>query len=432
MSHSVQGQPPQFLPKIITTFQEGYGLSDFLRDSAAGLTVAIVALPLALAIAIASGVDPAAGLTTVIIAGILISALGGSRTQIGGPTAAFIVVVYGVVRDFGADGLITSTFLAGIILCIAALLRVGSLIRYVPEPVIRGFTIGIGIVIVASQIKDVFGLTGAEIPADFLEKMSALWSIRDSFNLSSLLVAALTLAIIIGFRRFAPKFPGMAVAVIAGSLAVGLLQLDVATIGSRFGALPNALPAPHLPNLAIERIIELLPSALIIAFLAGIESLLSAMVSDKMSGGHHRSNTEVLAQGFANLGSALFGGLPATGAIARTATNIRAGGKTPVAGIMHALIVLVFMLVAAPLVGYLALPALAAVLLLTAWNMSEPDRLKADFSGRRDDVIVILLTLGLTVLVDLTLAITLGTIAALLFRFRRRNVPPPDWQTPET
>jgi len=432
MPNSVQGRPPQFLPKIITTFQEGYGLSDFFRDSAAGLTVAIVALPLALAIAIASGVAPAAGLTTVIIAGILISALGGSRTQIGGPTAAFIVVVYGVVRDHGPDGLITATFLAGIILCIAALLRVGSLIRYVPEPVIRGFTIGIGIVIVASQIKDILGLTGAEIPADFLEKITALWGIRASFNPASLLIAALTLGLIIAFRRFAPKLPGMAIAVIVGSLTVVLLQLNVDTIGSRFGALPSGLPMPHLPDLSFEKVIEVLPAALIIAFLAGIESLLSAMVSDKMSGGHHRSNTEVLAQGVANFASSLFGGLPATGAIARTATNIRAGGKTPVAGIMHALIVLVFMLVAAPLVGYLTLPALAAVLLLTAWNMSEPDRLKADFSGRREDVIVILLTLGLTVLVDLTLAITLGTIAALLFRFARRDVPPPDWHTPKT
>ncbi|HEY8593619.1 MAG TPA: SulP family inorganic anion transporter [Devosiaceae bacterium] len=422
---------PLLLPKIITTFQEGYRLPDLIRDSFAGLTVAIVALPLALAIAIASGVEPGIGLTTVIVAGLAISMLGGSRTQIGGPTAAFIVVVYGVVRDHGVSGLVTATFLAGLILIAAAFLRVGSLIRYVPEPVIRGFTVGIGVVIAFSQIQDVLGLTG-KVPAEFFARLSALWAVRDTFSPASLGIAALTLAIIIGFRRYAPRFPGMVVAVGVASLLVVVFGLQVDTIGSRFGELAGGLPMPRLPDLSPQRLAEMLPSAFIIAFLAGIESLLSAMVADKMSGGRHRPNSEVLAQGVANAASALFGGLPATGAIARTATNIRAGGKTPVAGVVHALVVLVFVLVAAPLVSYFALPSLAAILLLTAWNMSEPHRLGEDLRGRREDILVMLLTFGLTVLVDLTTAISVGLAVSFALRFRRRQQPPPDWHTPQT
>ncbi len=421
-----------FLPKIVTTLREGYGWRDLLRDALAGLTVAIVALPLALAIAIASGVPPAAGLTTVVVAGFLISALGGSRTQIGGPTAAFIVVVFGVVHDHGVSGLVTATFLAGLILLAAALLRIGSLVRYVPEPVIRGFTLGIAVVIVLSQLPDLLGLAGAPIPAELFAKLETLWAIRDSFSPWALAVALGSFAIILVLRRVAPRFPGMVVAVLVSSLAVALLHLPVETIGSRFGALPSALPLPALPDLSPARIAEMLPSALIIAFLAGIESLLSAMVADRMSGGHHRPNSEVLAQGAANVASALFGGLPATGAIARTATNIRAGGRTPVAGMAHALFVLVFILVAAPLVGYFTLPTLAAVLLVTAWNMSEPHRLGHDLRARREDVAVLLLTLVLTVMVDLTTAIGAGLILALALRFRRRDVPPPDWQAPDS
>lgn len=430
MSDNIQGRPPEFLPKIITTLRENYRVPDLMRDLIAGLAVAIVALPLSIAIAIASGAAPKAGLVTLIIGGFLISLLGGSRTQIGGPTAAFIVVVFATIHNHGFDGLLTATFLAGIILIIAALFRVGSLVRYVPEPVIRGFTIGIAIVIIASQIKDIFGLTGADIPADFLARVEALWSIRQSFNPAALFIALGTLAIITAFRLAVPKFPGLVVAVVVAACVVVVFDLPVETLHSRFGTLAFSLPIPQLPDLGVAKLTEMLPSALVIAFLAGIESLLSAMVADNMTGSRHRSNTEVLGQGVANAAAALMGGLPATGAIARTATNIRAGGRTPIAGLSHAGFVLTFLLFASPLIGYLALPSLAAVLLLVAWDMSEPHKIRADLSGRRDDAIVLLLTLGLTVLADLTLAITLGVITALLLRTRRHD-PPPDWHTPE-
>lgn len=420
-----------FAPKILTTIREGYGLADLARDAAAGLSVAIVAVPLAIAIAIASGATPQVGLVTVVVAGLLISLLGGSRTQIGGPTAAFIVVVYGVVHTHGFDGLLTATLLAGAILVVAALCRVGSLVRHVPEPVIRGFTIGIAVVIVLGQLKDIFGLSGGEVPAEFFERFAALWEMRQSFNPLALGVAALTVAAIVLLRRFAPKLPGLVIAVLVATLLVAGLGLPVETIASRFGALEFAIPAPALPDLSPSRVTQMLPSAFVIAFLAGIESLLSAMIADRLSGGRHRPNTEMLAQGAANLGSALFGGLPATGAIARTATNIRAGGRTPVAGVLHALFVLVFALFFAPLLGHLPLAALGAVLLVAAWSMSEPHRIGADLSGRREDAAVLLLTLGLTVLFDLTLAITVGVAVALFLRLRRRNVPPPDWRPPE-
>lgn len=432
MSQLPPTRQPEFLPKLVTTLTEGYSLTALGHDLLAGFAVAIVALPLSLAIAIASGAPPQVGLVTLIVGGFMISLFGGSRTQIGGPTAAFIVVVYSVVHAQGLDGLIMAGFMAGMIMVVAALLRVGALIRYVPEPVIRGFTVGIAVVIAASQLKDVLGLTGGDIPAEFFAKAAALWSIRSTFNISALFVALITLAIIIGFRRYQPKFPGIVVAVLVAAIIVPLFHLPVETIASRFGPLDFALPAPLLPDFTPARILELLPSALIIAFLASIESLLSAMVADKLSGGHHRPNGEMLAQGLANIAASLFGGLPATGAIARTATNIRAGGRTPVAGLSHALYVMIFMAVAAPLVGYLALPSLSAVLLVAAWTMSEPMHLRADLSVRFEDSAVLMLTLLLTVFADLTLAITLGTIAALLFRFRRRKIPPPDWHTPQT
>lgn len=429
---SANTPPPHLLPKILTTMLEGYGWPDLVRDGFAGLTVAIVALPLSLAIAIASGADPGVGLTTVVVAGLLISLLGGSRTQIGGPTAAFITVVFAVVRDHGMEGLWTATFLAGLILIIAALMGLGTLIRYVPEPVIRGFTVGIGFVIAAGQLRDVFGLSGATVPADFIAKIETLWAIKQSFTPAALTLALVTLAIIIGLRRYAPRWPGILIAIAVGSIAVVVLHLPVETIGSRFGAVPAGLPMPHLPDLSPGRIAEMLPSAMTIAFLAAIESLLSAMVADQLSGGRHRPNSEVMAQGVANAASALFGGLPATGAIARTATNIRAGGKTPMAGLIHALIVLVFLLVATPLIAYFAMPSLAAVLVITAWNMSEPHRIGADLRGRRDDVLILALTFFLTVLVDLPTAIGVGLALSFALRFRRRRQPPPDWHTPET
>lgn len=417
-------------PKILTTLRD-YDAATFRADVLAGITVAMVALPLSLAIAIASGAPPATGPVTAIVAGFLISALGGSRVQIGGPTGAFIVVVYDVVQKHGFDGLLIATLMAGAILVLAALLRVGGLIRHIPEPVISGFTIGIAVIIGTSQIADFLGLETGAVPAAFLQKIPVLWEARASAGLADVGVGLFTLVLIVLLRRTAPRLPGLIVAVAAGSALVALLGLPVETLGSRFGALPRILPAPALPaGITPERLAELLPAALTIAFLAGIESLLSAMVADRLSGGQHRPNAEIMAQGAANLGSALFGGLPATGAIARTATNVRAGGRTPVAGIVHAVTILLVMLLAAPLAGYLAMPALAAVLILTAWNMAEPDRWAEHLRARPGDRAVLVLTLALTVLTDLTIAIAAGVIAGLLLRMNRRGLPPAGWTPP--
>ena len=417
-------------PKIVTTLRD-YDAATFRADVLAGITVAMVALPLSLAIAIASGAPPATGPVTAIVAGFLISALGGSRVQIGGPTGAFIVVVYGIVQNHGMDGLLIATLMAGAILVLAALLRVGGLIRHIPEPVISGFTIGIAVIIAASQVADFLGLQTGAVPAAMLEKIPVLWDARQTAGLADIGIGLFTLALIVLLRRAAPRLPGLILAVGAGSALVALLGLPVETLGSRFGDLPRVLPMPALPDgVTLARMGELLPSALTIAFLAGIESLLSAMVADRLSGGRHRPNAEIMAQGAANLGSALFGGLPATGAIARTATNVRAGGRTPVAGIVHAVTILLVMLVAAPWAGYLAMPALAAVLLLTAWNMAEPDRWRAHLRARPGDRMVLALTLALTVLTDLTIAIAAGVIAGLLVRMGRRGLPPADWTPP--
>ena len=417
-------------PKILTTMQ-GYSRALFAADLLAGVSVAMVALPLSLAIAIASGAGPEKGLVTAIVAGFLISLLGGSRVQIGGPTGAFIVVVSGVISAHGYDGLVLATFMAGLIMLAAGYMRAGDLVAYVPEPVINGFTIGIGIIIATSQIKDFLGLSMASPPAEFIAKIEALWGARQTLNVYALGIGLGATVLIVGLRRIAPKFPGLVVAVGVASALVAVAVLPVDTIFSRFGALPSRLPMPALPDISVARVIELLPSAFVIAFLASVESLLSAMVADKMIGGHHRPNAEVLAQGFANLGSALFGGLPATGAIARTATNVRAGGKTPVAGIIHALTILLIMLLVAPLAGYLAMPALAGLLILTAWNMSEPHKWGEHLRGRRSDLVLLLLTMVLTVVADLTVAIGVGVAVGLALRLRRRPEPPKDWSTPE-
>ena len=417
-------------PKILTTLQT-YSWALFRADLMAGITVAMVALPLSLAIAIASGADPAKGIVTAIVGGFLISLLGGSRVQIGGPTGAFIVVVFSVIAEHGYDGLVIATFMAGMILITAGLFKVGNLISFVPEAVVNGFTIGIAIIIATSQVWDLLGLTVATLPADFLEKLPALWEARGTLSLAALAIGGATMVLIVGLRRAAPRVPGLIVAVAVTSAAVALMALPVNTIHSQFGDLPSHLPMPSVPALSVDRVLELLPSAFVIAFLAGVESLLSAMVADKMSGGRHRPNAEVIAQGFANVGSSLFGGLPATGAIARTATNVRAGGKTPVAGLIHALTILLAMLVAAPLAGYLAMPALAGLLILTAWNMSEPHKWKSYLSAPRADQFLLVLTLVLTVVADLTIAIGVGVSVGLAIRLRRRNVPPADWHTPE-
>ncbi|UWQ15259.1 SulP family inorganic anion transporter [Aliiroseovarius sp. M344] len=417
-------------PKILTTLPD-YTRSLFMQDAIAGLTVAMVALPLSLAIAIASGADPSKGLVTAIVAGFLISLLGGSRVQIGGPTGAFIVVVFSVVAEHGYDGLVMATFMAGLILLVAGYFRAGNLIRLIPEPVINGFTIGIAVIIATSQLKDLFGLSPSENPAEFIAKVEGLWTARPTFSMAAAVIGLSTMVLIVLFRRAAPKLPGLIFAVAITSALVALADLPVETIHSRFGDLPNTLPWPAMPEISFERIVELLPSALIIAFLAGVESLLSAMVADRMISGHHRPNAELLAQGAANIGSSLFGGMPATGAIARTATNIRAGGKTPVAGLIHAVIILLIMLVASRLVGYLAMPALAGLLILTAWNMSEPHKWSSYLEERKTDIFLLTLTMILTVLADLTVAIGVGVALGLALRLQRRDIPESVWSEPD-
>ena len=413
-------------PKLLTTLKD-YSWRLFMGDSIAGLTVALVALPLSIAIAIASGATPKAGLVTAIVGGLLISLLGGSRVQIGGPTGAFIVVVAGVIAQFGFDGLILATLLAGIILVAGGLVRAGRFIALVPEPVIEGFTVGIALIIAVSQLKDLLGLSAAHVPADLIHGLPALWGARSQLNLSALAVGVGAIAAIALLRRLLPWFPGSLIVIGAASLAIAKLGLPVDTISSRFGELPAGLPAPSIPHLSVARISELLPSAFIIAFLAAVESLLSAIVADRMVGGRHRSGAELLAQGAANIVSPLFGGLPATGAIARTATNVRAGGRTPVAGIVHAATILLLMLVAAPLAGYLAMPALAALLIVTAWLMSEPGRWPERMRLRTGERALFFMTMILTVLSNLTIAIAVGTGAGLALRLLRRDVEPAEW-----
>lgn len=417
-------------PKLLTTLQD-YSWGMFRADAVAGVTVAMVALPLSIAIAIASGADPAVGVITAIVGGFLISLLGGSRVQIGGPTGAFIVVVYGVIAEHGYDGLVLATLMAGVILVAAGLARAGRLIALIPEAVIEGFTIGIAAIIAVSQLKDLFGLQAATVPAEFFAKIEILWAARATASPYALGIGLGAIALIVGLRRLAPRLPGLVIAVALVSAAAAWLTLPVETIASRYGALPDRLPVPALPQVTLERITALLPSALVIAFLAGVESLLSAMVADRMIGSAHRSNAELLAQGAANIGSSLFGGLPATGAIARTATNIRAGGRTPVAGIVHALVILLVMMAIAPLAGYLALPALAGLLLVTAWTMSEPHRWGHHLRKPAPDRFLLLLTLVLTIVADLTVAIAVGTALGLAQRLLRRGAPDSDWTPPE-
>lgn len=418
-------------PKLLTALST-YSLALFRADLVAGITVALVAIPLSIAIAIASGASPEKGLLTAIVGGFLISLLGGSKVQIGGPTGAFIVVVYGVIANHGYDGLVIATLMAGGILVLAGLLRAGSLIAYVPEAVVNGFTIGIAIIIASSQLKDFLGLSLASVPADFIPKLTALWHARASFNLSAFGAGLTALVLIIALRRMFPRLPGLIVAVAIVSAAIVVFGLQVDSIASRYGALPRSLPIPALPEITLTRLTELLPSALVIAFLAAIESLLSAVVADRLIEGRHRPNAEVLGQGWANIGSALFGGMPATGAIARTATNVRAGGKTPIAGIVHAATILAVMMAAGPLAGYLAMPALAALLLMTAWNMSEPHKWRSYWAAPISQRILLLLTLTLTVLADLTVAIGVGVAVGLALRLRESNLRAADWSGPDS
>jgi SulP family sulfate permease len=411
--------PEAFTPKLVTAFREGYRWPDLRADALAGLTVAIVALPLAMALGIASGASPREGLVTAVIAGFLISALGGSRVQIGGPTGAFVVIVAGVIAAHGFDGLILATLMAGVILIIAGYAGVGRLMRYVPMPVVTGFTAGIAVIIASSQVGDFLGLRAGPVPADFVDKWSAYARAAATVNWTALGIGALTLALIVGIRKFSPRAPSYLIAIVATTAAVALMKLPVETVGDRFHTMATGLPRLHAPRVSLPLIREVFSSAFVIAFLAGIESLLSATVADGMTGRRHRSGQELVANGVANLASALFGGLPATGAIARTATNIRSGAQSPMAGMFHALFLLAFMLIAGKLLAMVPMTALAAVLLMVAWGMSEYDRFIALVRTDAGERGVLLLTFVLTVFVDLTVAIGVGvTLAALLFMMR--------------
>lgn len=408
-----------FTPKALTVLRGGYRLADLRADAIAGLTVAIVALPLAMALAIASGTTPEKGLHTAIIAGFLISFLGGSKVQIGGPTAAFIPVVFAIIQKFGYGGLILCTLMAGLMLIAAGLLRLGTLMKYMPQPVVTGFTAGIAVSIFSSQVKDALGLRMGQVPAEFLPRWEAYAAHLGSAQPATIALTVLGLVAILGLRRWRPAWPGFLIALLLCTLAAAGAALPVETIGSKFGGLPSALPTFDLPHIPFDRIRELLPSAFTIAFLAGVESLLSAVVADGMTGGRHRSNMELVAQGVANTASALFGGLPATGAIARTATNIRAGGRTPFAGMLHAAFLLLFMLLLAPLMRYVPLAGLAAILLIVAWNISEVEAFRHTLSAPKGDRVVLLATFLLTVFFDLTVAIEVGVVlAAFVFMFR--------------
>ncbi len=408
-----------FTPKLIVVWREGQLAKLWRGDLLAGLTVAIVALPLAMALGIASGASPNQGLVTAIVAGLLISLLGGSRVQIGGPTGAFVVIVAGVIATHGYSGLVLATLLAGLLLVAAGYAGLGKLIRFVPMPVVTGFTAGIAVIIASSQVGDFLGLNAGKVPAEFIAKWAAYLHALPAFSPSALAVGGGTLAVIILLRRLAPQWPAYLIAILLASVAVALFHLPVATVGERFPAMPAGVPMPQLPTLSLALVQQVLPSAFTIAFLAGLEALLSAVVADGMTGYSHRSGQELVGQGVANIASALFGGLPATGALARTATNIRAGGRTPIAGICHALFLLAFLLVAGRLIAQVPMAALAAVLLVVAWGMSEVDRFHSLLLMDAGERALLLLTFGLTVFVDLTVAIGVGvTLASLLFMAR--------------
>jgi len=409
-----------YTPKLVTVLREGYRLADFKADAVAGLTVAIVALPLSMAIAIASGVTPDRGLYTAIVGGFIVSALGGSRFQIGGPAGAFIVLVAATAAQHGLDGLILATLLSGVILLAIGFLRLGTFIKYIPYPVTVGFTSGIAVIIFASQLKDLLGLTlvGAE-PGPLLPKLAALGGALPSMTAPAVAIAGLSVGTILVLRHFRPHWPGFLIAVALGATAVWLLGLPVETIGTKFGGIPRSLPMPHLPNLSLEKIEAVLPAALSFALLGSIESLLSAVVADSMTGRRHRSNCELVAQGAANIASSLFGGICVTGTIARTATNVRAGAHGPISGMLHSLILLAFMLIAAPLASLIPLASLAAMLVVVAWNMAEKHEFGILLRTSRGDAVVLLATFLLVIFRDLTEGILVGFgLGALLFLHR--------------
>jgi SulP family sulfate permease len=440
MTESTQPRRPAptfselFTPKFVTVLREGYDLGALRADTVAGLTVAMVALPLSMAIATASGTTPDKGLYAAIVGGFLISLLGGSRFQVGGPAGAFIVLVASSIERHGYEGFLLATVIAGLLMVLMGFLRLGTYIKYIPHPVTVGFTSGIAVIIFASQLVDLLGLTlaGRE-PAALLPKLEAIRLALPTFNLAAIGVAAVALAIILGLRRWRPHWPGFLIAIVVGGLCAALLArmgIEVATIGSKFGGIPGSLPTPALPPMSLKTIAAVFPDAVAIAILGSIESLLSAVVADGMTGRRHRSNCELVAQGVANIGTALFGGMCATGTIARTATNVRAGARGPVAGMIHAAALLVMMLVAAPLAAYIPLAALAAVLAIVSWNMAEKAEFAAILRRSRGDGLVLLATFLLTVFRDLTEGIAVGVVlGSVIFMHRMAELVQVQTQT---
>ena len=411
-----------YRPKLVTVLREGYGASELRRDAVAGVTVAVIALPLSMAIAVASGVSPERGLYTAIVGGFLVSALGGSRFQVGGPAGAFILLVAAAAARFGIEGLLTAVLLSGAMLTLLGLFRLGSLVRHIPHPVTVGFTCAIAATILASQLKDLGGLhlPGVE-PGPLLPKLAVLFGALPSLNPAALALGAGVAALILVLRRLAPTWPGMLIAIVAASAGSVALGLSVETIGSRFGEIPRGLPSPALPKLGWGQVIQVLPTALSFTLLGAVESLLSAKVADGMTGRKHRSNMELVAQGVANMGSAVFGGICVTGTIARTAANVRAGARSPIAGILHAVVLLAFMVIAAPLAGFVPLSALAGVLVVVAWNMAE----RAEFLRLLRDwrsAAVLLATFLVTLAHDLTAGIIAGCLVATFLAALRRPV----------
>lgn len=411
-----------YKPKLISLLDDkenGFSKEQFFKDLIAGIIVAIIALPLSIALGISSGVSPEKGLITAIIAGFIISLLGGSRVQIGGPTGAFVVIVFGIIQNHGVDGLIIATFMAGIILVLFGLLRFGSLIKYIPYPITVGFTSGIAVTLFSTQVKDFLGLSMTKTPSEFIPKWEAYISHMNTTNLYTLAIGLLALIILIFWPKINKKIPGSLIALIVTTLVVFIFNLPVATIGSQFGKISSNIPMPHIPNLNLNTLKALIGPAFTIALLGGIESLLSAVVSDGMIGDKHNSNAELISQGIANMGSSLFGGIPATGAIARTAANVKNGGRTPISGIVHSITLLLIMLVFMPLAKFIPLTTLSAILIIVSYNMSEWRTFKAILKAPKSDIAILLTTFFLTVLFDLVIAIGIGMVVSMCLFMRR-------------
>ncbi|MCY6355509.1 SulP family inorganic anion transporter [Clostridium sp. ZS2-4] len=406
------------VPKLFTCLKD-YSKEQFIRDVIAGIIVAIIALPLSIALAIASGVSPEKGMYTAIVGGFIISLLGGSRVQIGGPTGAFVIIVYGIIEKYGIEGLTIATIIAGVFLIIMGLFRFGAMIKYIPYPITTGFTSGIAVTIFSTQIKDFFGMTIDKVPSEFICKWMTYFKSINSINLTALFIGALSLLIIIFWPKINKKVPGTLIAVIVSTVIVMAFGMNVETIGSRFGDIPSGFSIPVIPKVNINMVRELIMPGITIAILGGVESLLSAVVADGMIGGNHRSNMELVAQGVANIFSGVLGGIPATGAIARTAANIKNGGRTPIAGIVHAVSLLVIMLALMPLVKLIPMASLAAILIVVSYNMGEWEAFKQMNRAPKSDVLVFLTTFALTIFLDLVVAIGVGVVLSS-FLFMRR------------